>query len=85
MRDQFFRCETGFHTKGLRMASEKAKENKALTATCVACNKAVSTETAVSLTGIEDGRRKPFVVCISCANKGWRPPGFTGVYTVRPT
>ena len=28
------------------MASEKAKENKALTATCVACNKAVSTETA---------------------------------------
>ena len=66
------------------MASEKAKENKALTATCVACNKAVSTETAVSLTGIEDGRRKLFVVCLPCANQGWRPPGFTGVYTVRP-
>ena len=66
------------------MPSEKAKENKALIATCVACNKAVSTETAVSLTGMEDGRRKPFVVCIPCANKGWRPPGFAGVYTVRP-
>ena len=62
------------------MASEKAKENKALTATCVACNKAVSTETAVSLTGTEEGVRKPFVVCIPCANKGWRPPGFAGVY-----
>jgi hypothetical protein len=66
------------------MPSEKAKENKALTATCVACGKGVSTETAVALTGVEDGQRKSFVVCIPCANKGWRPPGFAGVYTVRP-
>jgi hypothetical protein len=66
------------------MPSEKAKENKALTVTCVACSKAVSTETAVSLNGAEEGKRKSFVVCIPCANKGWRPPGFSGVYTVRP-
>jgi hypothetical protein len=32
------------------MPSDKAKANKALTATCVACNKPVSTESAVPLT-----------------------------------
>lgn len=66
------------------MPSDKAKQNKALTVTCVACNKPVSTESAVSLTGIEDGRRKQFVACNACANKGWRPPGFAGLYTARP-
>ncbi len=66
------------------MPSEKAKENKALTATCVACNKPVPTESAVSLAGVADGHRNYFTVCLPCANKGWRPPGFSGVYTVRP-
>lgn len=66
------------------MPSDKAKQNKALTATCVACNKPVSTESAVALTGIEDARHKQFVVCNVCANKGWRPPGFVGLYTARP-
>ena len=66
------------------MPSEKAKENKSLIATCVACGKSVSTEMATALTGVEDGLRKAFVVCIPCANKGWRPPGFVGVYTGRP-
>jgi uncharacterized protein with PIN domain len=66
------------------MPSDKAKQNKALTATCVACNKPVSTESAVALTGIEDGRHKQYVVCNACANKGWRPPGFAGLYTARP-
>jgi hypothetical protein len=65
------------------MASEKAKQNKALTATCVACNKPVSTEMAVALMGLDNGARRPFVVCFACANGGWRPPGFAGVYTVR--
>jgi hypothetical protein len=65
------------------MPSDKAKGNKALVATCVACNEAVSTELAVNLAGMEDGRRKYFVVCVACANKGWRPPGFAGVYTNR--
>ena len=65
------------------MPSDKAKQNKALMATCVACNKPVSTESAVSLTGIEDGHHKQFVVCNVCANKGWRPPGFAGFYTMR--
>lgn len=66
------------------MPSEKAKENKALIATCVACVKPASTEMMVSLAGRENGRPKQFAVCIACANKGWRPPGFAGVYTVRP-
>jgi uncharacterized protein with PIN domain len=67
------------------MPSEKAKDNKALVATCAACNKSISTESAVALTGLEEGahRRKQFVVCIACANGGWRPPGFEGLYTPR--
>ena len=64
--------------------SDKAKQNKALMATCAACNKAVSTESAVGLTGVENGRQKQYVVCVACANGGWRPPGFVGVYTYRP-
>jgi len=66
------------------MPSEKAKQNKALMATFVACKKSVSTETAVALTGVEDGRRRQYVVCTACANGGWRPPGFVGVYASRP-
>ena len=65
------------------MPSNKAKENKALVATCVACNKPVSTEMAVALTGVEDGRHKQYVVCNACANKGWRPPGFAGILAFR--
>jgi hypothetical protein len=42
------------------MPSEKAKGNKALVATCVACQKSLSTEVMVSLTGRDDGRPKQF-------------------------
>ena len=66
------------------MPSEKAKENKSLVATCTSCGKSVSTEMATNLAGVENGNRKYYVVCIACANQGWRPPGFAGVYTVRP-
>ena len=66
------------------MPSEKAKENKNLVATCVACGKPVSTESMVSLRGREDGVAKSWSVCVLCANKGWRPPGFAGVYAARP-
>lgn len=66
------------------MPSEKAKDNKALVATCAACNKTQSTELMVSLAGREDGRSHYFAVCITCADNGWRPPGFDGVYTFRP-
>jgi hypothetical protein len=66
------------------MPSEKAKDNKALTATCAACNKTVSTETAVGLSGFENGLQRIFAVCVPCANKGWRPPGFKGIYVPRP-
>jgi hypothetical protein len=65
------------------MASDKAKENKALTAVCEVCNQATSTELMVSLPGRDNGRPRWWTVCFACANKGWRPPGFTGVYTVR--
>lgn len=67
------------------MPSDRAKDNKSLVATCVACGKSVSTESAVALAGVEEGRRKQFVACVACANNGWRPPGFTGVYAPRPT
>jgi hypothetical protein len=66
------------------MPSDKAKENKNLVVTCAACSKSVSTESAVALMGTDDGRAKQFVVCVPCANKGWRPPGFAGLYSVRP-
>jgi uncharacterized protein with PIN domain len=65
------------------MPSNKAKENKALVATCVACNKPVSTESAVSLPSTEDGHQKYVTVCVACANGGWRPPGFAGLYAAR--
>jgi hypothetical protein len=67
------------------MPSEKAKENKALVAVCAACNKPFSTEVMVSLTGRDNGRPRPYSVCVACADKGWRPPGFSGVYRSRPT
>jgi hypothetical protein len=66
------------------MPSEKAKDNKALAATCVACNKTLSTELMVSLAGRQNGRSRQFAVCINCADNGWRPPGFIGVYAFRP-
>ena len=66
------------------MPSEKAKDNKALVAPCTACNKILSTELMVSLAGRENDRLKQFAVCIICADGGWRPPGFDGLYTFRP-
>ncbi|MHB8383598.1 MAG: hypothetical protein ACYDC3_14820 [Candidatus Binataceae bacterium] len=66
------------------MPSEKGKDNKSLVVMCAACAKPVSTESAVALMGAEDGRRKQSVVCVICANAGWRPPGFAGLYSTRP-
>jgi uncharacterized protein with PIN domain len=66
------------------MPSEKAKENKALTAVCAACAKPFSPEVMVALTGRENGKPRQFAVCIACADSGWRPPHFGGVYTFRP-
>jgi hypothetical protein len=67
------------------MPSERAKDNKALAATCVACQKSCSPEVMVALNGREDGRPKQYAVCVACANGGWRPPGFNGVYSYRPS
>jgi hypothetical protein len=67
------------------MPSEKAKENKALVAVCAACQKSSSTEVMVSLSGRDAGRPRIYPVCLTCADNGWRPPGFTGVYRSRPT
>lgn len=38
----------------------------------------------ISLIGRVDGNYKKFDVCLECANGGWRPPGFEGIYTPRP-
>jgi hypothetical protein len=46
------------------MPSEKAKDNKALVATCAACQKSLSTEVMVSLSGRDNGRPRQFTVCV---------------------
>ena len=66
------------------MPSKKAKDKKVSVATCVVCNKAISTRAIISLLGREEGKYRQFNVCLSCANDGWRPPGFEGLYTPRP-
>jgi len=66
------------------MPSEKAKDNKALVATCAACKKSVSTEMMVSLAGCENGRLQYYSVCVECADASWRPAGFVGIYNFRP-
>jgi len=38
----------------------------------------------VALPGVAEGRPRQFPVCVTCAQNGWRPPGFSGVYTFRP-
>lgn len=60
-----------------------AKENKALVAICFACQKTTPTALMISLAGRENGRLKYYSACLSCANEGWRPPGFSGVYQPR--
>jgi hypothetical protein len=60
-----------------------AKDNKALIAICLACQKITPTALMISLAGAENGRPKYSAVCLSCANNGWRPPGFNGLYQPR--
>jgi len=57
-----------------------ARENTALVATCCACQKTMPTELMVSLTGQHDGNVDQHSICLVCAGKGWRPPGFNGIY-----
>ena len=57
-----------------------AENNVALVATCTACQKTLPTTLMVALTGSEKSGRTYNVVCLACAGKGWRPPGFAGVY-----
>ena len=61
-----------------------ARENKALTAICVSCLKPTPTALMISLTGSGNGSGpRQYSVCFACANKGWRPPGFSGIYSPR--
>lgn len=60
-----------------------AKDNKALVAACLACQKITPTALMISLAGAENGRPKYSAVCLSCANNGWRPPGFSRLYQPR--
>jgi hypothetical protein len=55
------------------MPSERAKDNKTLTATCASCGKSLSAELLV---GIAVGRgkgAKSVAVCEPCRAKGWKP------------
>ena len=60
------------------MPSEKAKDNKTLTAQCVACGKTVSTELIHGVLVERGGRRATMPVCDDCRTKGWRPPAEGG-------
>jgi NAD-dependent SIR2 family protein deacetylase len=55
------------------MPSEKAKENKTLTAQCSACGKSVSTELIHGVLVERDGKRATVPVCDDCRAKGWQP------------
>jgi hypothetical protein len=57
-----------------------AESNAALVAPCIACKKTLPTALMVTLTGSENGCQTRAAVCLACAGKGWRPPGFAGVY-----
>jgi len=56
------------------MPSEKAKENKALVASCAGCEKTLSVEVMQGLVIRRNGRRTTVAVCEACIAKGWRPP-----------
>jgi len=55
------------------MPSEKAKENKTLTAQCTACGKTMSTELIQGMIVGENHRRTVVPVCDTCRQKGWQP------------
>ncbi len=62
-------------------SSYSAENNVALATTCSACQKTTPTALMVGLTGHEHGGPATYsAVCLACAGKGWRPPGFVGVY-----
>ena len=55
------------------MPSERAKENKTLTAACAGCGKTLSTEMLVGVI-VGSGRDiKLASVCETCRDKGWKP------------
>lgn len=56
------------------MPSEKAKENKTLTAQCSACGKLVSAELVHGVLVERNGKRNAIPVCDDCRGKGWQPP-----------
>jgi uncharacterized protein with PIN domain len=56
------------------MPSEKAKENKTLTAACNVCGKTLSTELVHGVLIERDGKRTTVAVCDACREKGWQPP-----------
>jgi hypothetical protein len=55
------------------MPSEKAKENKTLSAQCSACGKTVSTELIHGVLIERNGKRTTVPVCDDCRLKGWQP------------
>lgn len=56
------------------MPSEKAKENKTLTAECSACGKMVSAELIHAVVVRRERRRTAIPVCDACRQQGWEPP-----------
>ena len=56
------------------MPSEKAKENKTLTAQCSVCGTSVSAEIIHGVLIERNGKRSTVPVCDDCRGKGWQPP-----------
>jgi hypothetical protein len=57
------------------MPSEKAKENKTLTAQCSACGKTLSTELIHGVEIERNHRRTTVAICDACRQSGWQPEG----------
>jgi hypothetical protein len=55
------------------MPSEKAKENKTLTAACAACGKTVSTELLIGKIVGRGRHAKVVPICQACLDRGWTP------------
>jgi uncharacterized protein with PIN domain len=60
------------------MPSEKAKENKTLTAQCSACGKTLSAELIHGVVIERDHRRTTVPVCDACRQAGWQPAAQVG-------
>jgi hypothetical protein len=66
------------------MPSEKAKENKTLSAACAGCGKVFSTELLQGRVTGAGRDRRVVPVCQGCLDKGWTPSAAGPAATAAP-